>query len=506
VRSKHEAALNGGALKGGSHVIKRLRGVTLIIACALLPARRASHVAAQPTTRPAIEISSVQELAEYAAMDGHAVRMRPGVYRMSSYLTEDVIAQVRKQVPETPGRPPVWMIRFSGSDNRFDLRDVVLEIETDLYAKLPRGYTRCLFIPGNDNVIDGLTIRSTGPNQGSGGNILSVFGDRNTLENVALHVHGSKPYGYGDLLGKGGPNLVGLQKQSGIMVAGRDNLLRRCKVVSRAFGHCFYIQQPPGITTDNIRLEDCYAEGVVRSTSDMLRETSGPMSELNFRTIAENRDGRFLVVPGYVKSLVEDGFRTYGGTGKITLLNCTAVNTRAGFEVNGPDEGQEKTIIDGGNALGCERAYLIGSNTVVRHSRGDTQYGPLLYLRGGRDSDVELELTGEGSGYTVHALATIAGENHRVRLFSNERDRVAPAVPIMLGFGMPAHAEMASPIRPAAAKNVRVTNELSRCVVIKGPDVSACTVDSKAAVLTDEEVHALPKRPATRPNAATKPR
>ena len=102
------------------------------------------------------------------------------------------------------------MIRFSGSDNRFELRDVVLEIETELYPKLPRGYTRCLFIPGNNNVIDGLTIRNTGPNQGSNGNILSVFGNGNTLENVTLHVHGSKPYGYGDLLGKGGPNLVGL--------------------------------------------------------------------------------------------------------------------------------------------------------------------------------------------------------------------------------------------------------------------------------------------------------
>ena len=77
----------------------------------------------------------------------------------------------------------------------------------------------------------------------------------------------------------------------------------------------------------------------MRSTGDMLRETSGPLADLNFRTIAENRDGRFLVVPGYMKSLVEDGFRTYGGTGKITLLNCTAVNTRAGFEINGPDEG-----------------------------------------------------------------------------------------------------------------------------------------------------------------------
>jgi hypothetical protein len=239
----------------------------------------------------------------------------------------------------------------------------------------------------------------------------------------------------------------------------------------------------------------------------MLRETDGPLAKLNFRTIAENRDGRFLVVPGYMKALGEDGFRTYGGTGRITLTNCTAVNTRAGFEIAGPDDGKEKTVIDGGTALGCERAYLIGSNTIVRSSRGDTKYGPLLYLRGGRDSDVELELTGEGSDYTVHALATIAGEGHRVRLFTRESDRIAPSVPIFLGFGMPANAEMASPIRPAPAKGVRLVNELPRFNVIRGAEAVDCTIEAAGAVLADEEVKALPGRPSTAPSTrpATSP-
>jgi hypothetical protein len=453
------------------------------------------------STRAAIvEVASVRELAEYAARSGNTVRMKPGVYRMADYLTADVIAAIRKEVPDTRGRPPVWMIRFSGSDNRFELKDVVLEIDTTLYPKLPHGYTRCLFVPGSNNVFDGVTVRNTGPNQGSNGNTFSVWGSGNRVENVTLHVSGSKPYGYGDLLGKGGPNLIGLQKQSGFMVAGRDNTLRRCKVISRAFGHCFYIQNRAelGATTENILIEDCYAEGVMRPTSEMLRETSGPLAELSFRTIAENRDGRYLVVPGYMKSLSEDGFRTYGGTGKVTLLNCTAVNTRAGFEIAGPDEASEKTVIDGGTALGCERAYLVGSNTVVRHSRGDTKYGPLLYLRGGRDSDVELELTGEGSDYTVHALATIAGENHRVRLFTRE-SRVAPSVPILLGFGMPANAEMASPIRPAMARGVRLINELPRFPVVRGSDAAECKVETQGPVWTDEGIRRLPGRPTTAP-------
>jgi hypothetical protein len=210
-----------------------------------------------------------------------------------------------------------------------------------------------------------------------------------------------------------------------------------------------------------------------------------------------------------MKSLVEDGFRTYSGTGSVRLVNCTAINTRAGFEVTGPDEGDGRAVIDGGNVLGCERAYLIGSNVTVRRSRGDTKYGPLLYLRGGRNADVELELTGEGSDYTVHALATIAGESHRVRLFTQERNRAAPSVPIMLGFSMPGNAEMASPIRPAAARNVRLINELERFTVLKSAEATDCTIETNGPVVTEEQTRQPPtRRPATRPagpatNAAT---
>lgn len=451
---------------------------------ALLLTLMLASLAATPVEAEVVEVSSVQELAAAAAQSGNTVRMKPGVYRMSDYLTDVVIAEIRSQVPEGPGRPPVWMIRFSGSDNRFELRDVVLEIATELYPKLPRGYTRCLFVSGNNNTIDGLSIRNTGPNQGSGGNTLSIFGDGNTLENVSLYVHGSKPYGYGDLLGKGGPNLTGLQKQSGIMVAGRDNTLRRCRVISRAFGHCFYIQEPQGLTTNNIVLEDCYAEGVMRSTTDMLRDVNGPAAELNYRSVYDNRDGRFMITPGYTKALCEDGFRTYGGTGKITLRNCIAINTRAGFEIAGPDDGSEKTSIDGAQALGCERGYLIGANTVVRNSRGDLAHGPLLYLRGGSGSDVELELTGDGPTSTVHALATVAGTEHRVRLYTQEQRPIA-ALPIMLGFGMPAHAEMSSPIAAAETSRVTLINELPRVPVIVSDQAADCDVTAVGAVVGD---------------------
>ncbi len=154
-----------------------------------------------------IEISSIEELAHYAAQDGNQVRLAPGVYRMSDYLNGEILEDIRAEVAGRGGRPTVRMMAFSGSDNRFDLRGVTLEIETELYSDLPHGYVRCVFISGDNNTFEGLTIRNTGPNQGSNGNILAVFGEGNTLEGVTLYVHGSSPYGYGDLLGKGGPNL-----------------------------------------------------------------------------------------------------------------------------------------------------------------------------------------------------------------------------------------------------------------------------------------------------------
>ncbi len=435
-----------------------------------------------------VTVSNLAQLAEVAARDGQDVKLVPGVYRLADYLTEDVLKQIREGVDRTQRRPPVPMFVFRGNGNRFDLREAIFEIDTALYRKLPQGgYTRCLIVAGSSNFITGLTVRFTGPNQGSGGNTLSVAGTNNTLENITLHVHGSFPYGYGDLLGKGGPNLVSIQKQSGFQVLGNGSVLRRCRVFSKAFGHCFYIQ----VGTD-ILLEDCYAEGAMRSTSDMLRDTNGPAFNLGFKSVYENRDGRYLITPGYMKSLSEDGFRTYGNAGRVTLINCTAINTRAGFEIGAPDNSPVKTLLQNCVARGCERAFLLGSHTIVRQSRGDAKYGPLLYLRGGRESDIELELAGDTSDYTVHALATIAGTNHRVRLTSLPQEATYPKVPVLFGFGMPAHAEMASPIRPAGATNITLVCELPDGPVVSSDTTVDCRVEAAGKQFPDVELKKSP--------------
>lgn len=439
------------------------------------------------TRSTVVNVSSLRDLMQAAEKNQQTIKMAAGTYRLADYLTPEVIDQIKRDITGT-GRRPVWMLRFSGNDNQFDLRGVTIEIDTALYAKLPGGYMRCLFITGNNNRIDGLTIRNSGADKGSNGNIMSVWGENNIIENVTLNVFGSFPHGYGDLLGKGGPNIVRpLQKQSGMMIGGVGNTIRRCKVFSRAFGHCFYIQN-----AKRTRIEDCYAEGEMRSTNEMLRDTSGPAFDLDFRSVYENRDGRYLITPGYTKSLSEDGFRTYGGVTETTIVNCHAVNTRAGFEIGGSDNDADKTIVENCVATGCERGYLLGSNVVVRNSRGDMTYGPLLYLRPSRNSDVELELTSAVPQSTVHTVATIAGTDHRVRLFAQGYNTRGVNVPIMLGYDMPKHAEMATPILPFATENVTLLNEIPNIRVLTSDLIKNCTIQSTGKVISDADAKRAP--------------
>lgn len=436
----------------------------------------------------ATEVDSLAALAEATRGNGASIRLKPGVYRMADYLTDEVLEQIRGGIDRSQQRPPVPMFVLRGNHNRVDAARATLEIDTTLYKKLPQGgYTRCIIIAGQGNTLSGLSIRNTGPADGSGGNILSVEGPDNTLENVTLSVHGSFPYGYGDLLGKGGPNLVALRKQSGIQVIGSRTLLKRCKVFSRAFGHCFYIQGG-----DGSRIEDCYAEGSTRTTAEMLADPSGPAFDLGFRSVYRNRDGRFTITPGYTKSLSEDGFRTYGNAGSVTISNCTAVNTRAGFEIGAKDDSPTKTIVENCVARGCERGFLIGSHTVVRQCRGDVTHGPLLYLRGGRDSNVELELDGDPPRSLVHTIATIAGENHRVRLTARDASGRMPALPILVGFGMPMHAEMSSPIEPAPARNIDFESRISFANVITSDRIVESKIETTGRRFSDADLRKDP--------------
>lgn len=419
-------------------------------------------------------ISSVAELATAASNSDQDIVMTPGVYQMQDYLTSTVI---RNTVPDGNNRHA--MIEFSGNNNTFDLTGVTIEVNS---ALLNDYGTRIIefYITGNQVKIKGVTITDIGNSAPSspGMQSVTVAGENNTIEDVTLNVNGSHPYGYGDLLGKGGTNLLTLRKHSGLLVEGLNINIIRCSIYSQSFGHLFFIQGGR-----NVLFEDCYAEAVTRTTDAMLSETSGPAFDRDFEAVYPNYDGDKIITPGYTKSLSEVGYRSYGSggvdgntTGAITLINCVAKDTRSGFAFTryGGD-----VLMQNCQATGCEAGYQVEEVT-IENSRGDAVNGPLLYLNGGA-SNVELELIPNTTTTTLHAIAAIAGDNHRVTL-TNLNDVVRPQThPILLGVSRPTAANPFSPLGTDSTSGTILNNCTGMPIEIVS-SVSSCIINTNGEV------------------------
>jgi len=418
-------------------------------------------------------IHSLEELDAFASQNGNKVKLAPGTYRLIEFLNADSISQrlERKQYP---------YFNFSGNNNTFDFEGVKLEIDTRLRELLKHPiHTNEIVLSGDSNILKGLEIIHVGDGLSPGGASFCVDGEGNTVSNFTLRVQGSFPYGYGDLFGKGGPDVIRHKKHSGFLVNGSYNNILNCKLYMRSFGHGFYIQKSAG----NLYFENCYVEGEVRSTDEILKETKGPAFDVNFRTWTPNREGKYVVTPGYMKSLCEDGFRTYGQNENITFINCTAKYTRGGFELrtNGGVRLENCTTI------GTERAYWVGNDAVIKNCKGDANYGPLLFLEGS-NVEVELEVMPTESDRIVHALATIQGKNNKVILRPyNGEDRKQP-LPILVGYTHPEHGEAMSPYGEAPCVDLNLTNE-TQMPVILGAKAENCTVESKGKIEEEVEIY-----------------
>lgn len=421
-----------------------------------------------------IKISSLKELAKYASESGNVIIMQPGIYQMEDYLTSSV---VNNTVPDEVGR--CAMINFSGSNNIFDFTGVTVEVNTTLLSVFKARVSE-FYVSGNHIHIKGLTVTDIGNHPTfKGGHSFTVAGDDVKIEKVTLNVNGSSPYGYGDLLGKGKGALVPLKKHSGMCIEGTNDTIIDCSIYSKAFGHCFFVQGGR-----NVYFENCYAEGEIRTTDDMLSETSGPAFDVGFASVYENYNGKKIIPPGYTKSLNECGFRMYGKggvkartTGAVTAVNCKVKNTRIGFafaNVNGA------VLIKNCEALGCEAGYNL-TGVTVENSRGDVVNGPLLYVNKGAISNIELALLPTESKTTVHALACIAGNNHNVIIKNWEnmtRDQVHP---IKIGATRPPATNVFSPLGATPTSGVVLMNLTGMPVELNSVS-SFCTINSNGDV------------------------
>lgn len=422
-----------------------------------------------------IQISSLAELAQAAVRDGQVVKMKPGLYRMTDLVPPGTIAERRK-------RQEWQFLKFSGSGNVFHLEGVTIEFDTALRAALRAPiHTDEFLVQGNHNTLQGLTITNLGDGKVQGGAVLGVTGRGNTLRNCTVHVRGSAPYGYGDLFGKGG------LKHSGVHITGSGTRLIGCKVFTRAFGHAFYLQE----NCDDCYFENCHAEGVMRFTDEMLAETSGMAFDRKFRTEVMNRGGD-RILTGYMKALSEDGFRTYTTHKNLVLKNCTAKNMRGGFELRtktGPR-------LENCTAIGCERAFWVSDGATVSKCKGDTQYGPLLYVEGnGATVNVEL-LPTESPKATVHAIAALYGSGNQVTLTASG-SRVH-ALPILVGYCPPAMGENMVAHSERSCGGLRLRNETSMPVII-GEKVRKSEITTRGTVKEnrgrENTVVPLPSKP-----------
>ena len=416
-----------------------------------------------------VAISTLQELADYAGQDGNHVTMAPGVYALAELISPDVIAERLKEAAALNQNREVkglqsYLLRFDGSNNTFDLAGVTIEVDTQLLARFKGCRLSEIQIDGDRVAFNGLTVRDLGDGPTPrGGTTMTVNGDDVELTDLTLHVRGSFPYGYGDLMGKGGNSIIKHRKHSGLLLTGLKTRLIRCRLFTEAFGHAFFIQGGR-----DIYFEDCLAEGKVRETNEMLAETSGPAFDSGFASIYKPKK----IQPNYMKSLSECGFRTYGQggptarkTGNVTLVNCTAKNMRVGFALS-VIGGESKVKIDNATAIGCERGFYL-SSAVVENSRGDAKYGPLLYLIGEKReaSKVELTLLPDTSNLKVNAVATIAGSGHQVTLKGGDtvRDR---STPIRVGATPPSAGEISLPFGEGPTSDFTLHNATGMPIVL----------------------------------------
>ncbi|MEP3837792.1 MAG: hypothetical protein ABJM36_09095 [Algibacter sp.] len=426
-----------------------------------------------------IKINSIDELAKYAAQSGNTITMEAGVYQIEDYLTDSIIQSTK---PDKVGR--YAMIKFSGNNNVFNFTGVTIQVNTILLSAF-KGRVSEFYVSGKNVHIKGLTVTDIGNHPTvKGGHSFTVAGDHAIIEKVTLNISGSSPYGYGDLLGKGKGALVPLRKHSGMCVEGLNDKIIDCTIFSKAFGHCFFVQGGR-----DVLFENCYAEGVTRTTDAMLAEISGPAFDVNFASVYKNYAGTRNIVPGYTKSLNECGFRMYGKggvdgvkTGAVTALNCTAKNTRIGFAFG---KITDDVLIKNGTAIGCEVGYNVGG-VKVENSKGDAVNGPLLYVYKGGVTHVELALLPTESKTTVHALACITGNNHNITLTNYRNMARSQKHSIKIGTTRPPANNGFSPLGIAPSSGVVLHNATGMPVELNA-ETSNCKITTSGNVLNEGE-------------------
>jgi hypothetical protein len=262
---------------------------------------------------------------------------------------------------------------------------------------------------------------------------------------------------------------------NGIRVGGVDNQVINCRLVMRCFGHAIFLRG-----AQNALVKDCYVEGALRKTDDILAEKSGPAFDQGFRQYTGPR-----IPAGEMTSLSEDGIRAYPDdpetnrrTQDIRVENCRVVRMRRGICLA---YAAGRNQVTGCEVTESERvAYHVKSTTMIRDSRGDALYSQVLDIStsGAKDSDVELAVLDSREYYGHRVLATVNGSGHRVVLSEAGPGFVPAGLTINLGQARSGPGE-----EPALSRATRIDlSNFTAAPVVLHSTVTASTIVSAGAV------------------------
>lgn len=311
-------------------------------------------------------------------------------------------------------------IIFSGSNNTIDL--------TGVYIQVPVGSVNesYLLVEGNNITIIGGEVEDVYRNgmtevtdfsaynnnsdlaYGLGGDaVMTISGDDNLLDGLKMTTRGSFPYGYGSMYGIGSDNVFGLNKRCGILITGVRNTIDHVELQQRAFGHGIYMQGD----ADETLIKNTLVEGRVRPTEDLYEETN--TYDLPYRSNYQMPLNDNAPIPrDEVHSLCEDGFRSYNGTGSVTVENCIAKKMRGGVRLY----LASSSTVANTTAIDCGATnWNLPSGADVTNSSGNFAYATLSDFRLSRSNmDIEWTIIPSPHAKGPHNLVDILGNNHNI--------------------------------------------------------------------------------------------
>ena len=305
---------------------------------------------------------------------------------------------------------------INGNNNVIDLTGVHIDIPVNATEEehflflgsgntLRNGTIENTYPNGEVEITDFVSYNEDRDNLANGNDVhIRLTGSDNSVIGTKIIVRGSFPFGYGSYFGIGRNHVFRLVKRGGIQIGGPNALIDDVEVYLHAFGHAIYMQDD----ADNTIIRNCLVEGLVRETNDILAEGRGSLPDQ-----ANYRDEEGTPIPANeVESLAEDGIRSYGRTGSVTVDNCVVRGMRGGIRLYLASNAtvSNTTAVDNGTAN-----WNLPNNATVTNSSGNFTYAPLNDHRLGRSrQNIDMTILPSPNAIGSHNIADILGNDHEI--------------------------------------------------------------------------------------------